>query len=175
MAIYQREHPAVLRFLARRTAPEHAPDLAHDAFLIAWRRLDDIPTSQPDARAWLFTVARNCLLNDRRSTARRGALSIRLAAAGEPSIPAADNDVIARVDLARAWGSLSPTQQEVIALSVWDELTSPQAGRVLGISSAAYRLRLHRARATLQLALDHTSPEPSRLSVSAHRPVKESS
>jgi len=42
--LYQREHAEVLRFIARRLNPQdlgRAEDITHEAFLIAWRKLDD--------------------------------------------------------------------------------------------------------------------------------------
>ena len=58
-----------------------------------------------------------------------------------------DADLVAqRLDLAGAWLRLSETDQEVMSLTVFDDLSSLQAGGVLGISAASYRLRLLRAR-----------------------------
>ncbi len=46
-----------------------------------------------------------------------------------------------------------------MSLTVFDDLSSLQAGRVLGISAASYRLRLLRARRALRRHLD--SPQRS--------------
>ncbi|MGD8150209.1 sigma factor-like helix-turn-helix DNA-binding protein [Ornithinimicrobium sp. Y1694] len=54
----------------------------------------------------------------------------------------------------RAWSRLSPRHQEAIALTAWDDLTSDQAGHVLGISATAYRARLARARSALRSHLE---------------------
>lgn len=67
-----------------------------------------------------------------------------------------------RLDLIAAWQRLSTTQQEVLSLALWEELPASAAGRVLGISAAAYRIRLHRARNALRGNLDTTpTPAPS--------------
>ncbi len=162
-AIYHREHAGVLRFLARRTTPTHAEDVAHDTFLVAWRRLDDVPVEPADARAWLFGVARHCLLNAQRSTSRRTALEVRIAAEASGVVPGHDDAAAARVDLATAWDALPAAHQEALALATWEDLTSAQAAQVLGISSAAYRIRLHRARAALRAALTPTPAAPAAL------------
>lgn len=60
---------------------------------------------------------------------------------------------MARADLATAWNRLSSRHQEVIALQVWDGLTSTQAAQVLDISPVAYRIRLSRARRSLSALL----------------------
>ena len=59
------------------------------------------------------------------------------------------------------WKRLSAAEQEALALTVFDDLTSPQAALVLGITSTAYRLRLMRARRALTGLMD--SPEKRRV------------
>ncbi|NCT90350.1 sigma-70 family RNA polymerase sigma factor [Cellulomonas sp. APG4] len=156
--LYDATYADVLRFVQRRAGPGRAEDVVHEAFLVAWRRLDDVPPRPDDARAWLFGTARRCLLNDRRGEARRDALMVRIATAPSSAEQLTADDVARHVDLAAAWRRLTADEQEVLALAVWEDLPSPQAGRVLGISAVAYRLRLHRARRRLRRLLD---PEPA--------------
>jgi RNA polymerase sigma-70 factor (ECF subfamily) len=66
-----------------------------------------------------------------------------------------DADPVAqRIDLAAAWRRMRETDQEALSLTVFEDLSSPQAARVLGITPAAYRLRLLRARRALRRQLD---------------------
>lgn len=153
-ALFARTYPDVLRFVQRRAHPSHAEDVAAEAFLAAWRRFDDLPVGDDAQRAWLYRTARNCLLNARRGADRRAALSVRLAQAAPPGETREPDDLALRLDLVAAWGRLSPTDQEVLALALWEHLPSPEAGRVLHISGPAYRLRLSRARRALARALD---------------------
>jgi RNA polymerase sigma-70 factor (ECF subfamily) len=156
-ALYADTHGDVLRFAQRRVHNSNAEDVAADAFLVAWRRLGDAPSGPDDLRAWLFGIARNCILNTVRGQGRRDALAVRVA---ETTLPDGlayghDADLIAqRIDLAAAWRCLSETEQEALSLAVFEDLTSPQAGRVLGITAASYRLRLLRARRALRRQLD---------------------
>ena len=53
-----------------------------------------------------------------------------------------------------ALAALPAKDQEVLLLAAWDELTSRDAGRVLGCSATAYRLRLLRARRRLARTLE---------------------
>lgn len=160
-ALYQEAHDDVLRFVQRRTERDRAEDVTAEVFLTAWRRDTDRPPALGDARAWLFGIARNTLLNEARSARRRDALAVRLGAVPAPSA-GEDSDLTARrLDLADAWPLLDAGEQEVIALAVFEQLTSTQAGAVLGISPLAYRLRLSRARATLRrLCAEDSSPTP---------------
>lgn len=152
--LYELVYTDVLRFVQRRAGPEHAEDIVHEAFLVTWRRWDDLPTEHEDARAWMFAVARNCMLNNVRGEKRQGALAVRIAAHASAFTDAATELVNEHVDLVSAWRQLRPLDQEVLALAIWEELPSSKAGQVLGISSAAYRLRLHRARKSLRRMLD---------------------
>ena len=160
-AIYAGSYGDVLRFAKRRIHPSHAEDATADAFLVAWRRLDDAPKRPDDVRAWLFGIARNCLLNTLRGQGRRDALAVRVAET-VPSAGVADGldaDFVARrIDLSAAWRRLSETDQEALSLAVFEDLTSPQAARVLGISPVSYRLRLLRARRALRRQLDLAEP-----------------
>lgn len=148
------------RGAGRRQSRRSVP--AAEAFLATWRRLDGLPAKHEDARAWLFATARNCLLNKQRGQARQGALVVR-DAARTPTFTDSEAELThQRIDLAAAWQRLRPEDQEVLALAIWEDLPSSQAGQVLGISSAAYRIRLHRARKSLRHELD-ASPFPTPL------------
>ena len=50
-----------------------------EAFLVAWRRLEDAPSSHGDLRAWLFGITRHCLMNARRGQDRQDAPAVQLA------------------------------------------------------------------------------------------------
>jgi RNA polymerase sigma-70 factor (ECF subfamily) len=164
-ALYADSHADVLRFARRRVHPSHAEDVVSDAFLVAWRRFDEAPARIADARAWLFGIARNCLLNTARGLGRQDALAVRIAGVAPPAEagPGEEESVAHRLDLAAAWKQLTAGEQETLALTVFDDLTSPQAARVLGITATSYRLRLLRARRALRRHLDQagTSPEGS--------------
>ncbi|MDI6104694.1 sigma-70 family RNA polymerase sigma factor [Actinoplanes sp. NEAU-A12] len=159
-ALYAGAYADVLRFAQRRVHPSHAEDVVADAFLVAWRRLDSAPADSDDARAWLFGITRNCLLNTRRGIGRQDALAVRLADVTPVApVAAAEDEAVAwRLDLAAAWRALTPAEQETIALTVFDGLNSGQAARVLGVTATSYRLRLLRARRALRRHLGPGSP-----------------
>jgi len=170
-AVFEATYPDLVRFVQRRVHPTHAEDIVADAFLVAWRRFDDLPADVGDARAWLFGIAQRTLLNGQRGDRRRQALIIRIAdasvvAQGGDAWKGSDSELVARrLDLAAAWCRLTAVHQEALSLAVWDELTGPQAAMVLGISPVAFRLRLTRARRALRRYVEftpaQTSPEPA--------------
>ncbi len=119
-AFYEAVYPDLLKFAQRRAHPDHAEDVVADAFLVAWRRLDELPREHDDARAWVFGIARNRLLNERRGDQRRRALGVRLAdTTPRPPADTPADLIVSRVDLGNAWSVLSQAQQEVLALTVF--------------------------------------------------------
>ena len=67
-ALFRAHRPQVLAYARRRVDAATAEDVVADAFLVCWRRLDDVP---PEALPWLLGVARRCLANRVRGDARR--------------------------------------------------------------------------------------------------------
>jgi len=140
--LYDAAYPRVMAYALRRARTrEDALDVVAETMLIAWRRLDDIPT---DGRRlpWVFGVARRVLANHYRSADRRDRLTARL----DPAREAADPEFEA---VHEALDALSPAQREILTLSAWDELDNQEIAVILGISPGAVALRLHRARRRL--------------------------
>jgi RNA polymerase sigma-70 factor (ECF subfamily) len=160
--MYENVYPDLLRFVQRRSHVGSAEDVVADAFLVVWRRCDEAPADHGDARAWIFGIARNVLLNTERGEQRRLALGVRLAdATTEEAVSSHDDLTIDRIDLSRAWQLLPEAYQEALALSVFEDLSAPHAAAVLGISPVAFRLRLSRARRSLRSLLEQL-PHPAR-------------
>ena len=121
-------HEQVTRFVARRVAPELVDDVVSEVFLVAWRRLDDVPA---DPRPWLFGVARNVLATHLRTHGRWRALNVRVEQQPTSVREGADDVAADRADLRQAWELLSDGDREVIALVAWDGLTTVEAAREL--------------------------------------------
>jgi RNA polymerase sigma-70 factor (ECF subfamily) len=154
-SLFEATYADLLRFAQRRVHSAHAEDVIAESFLIAWRRLNDLPPRRDDARAWLFGIALGVILNTHRGAERQRALAVRLADVRTGSMADFDAELVARqIDVSRAWQRLSEVHQEALALAVLDGLTAPQAAAVLGVSAVAFRLRLSRARRALRLHLD---------------------
>ena len=62
--LYRANYDRVLAYGLRRTDPERARDATAETFVVAWRRLADVP---PDPLPWLLGVARRVLANERRA------------------------------------------------------------------------------------------------------------
>jgi RNA polymerase sigma-70 factor (ECF subfamily) len=143
-------HLGLITSYARRRGAHDPDEIAAEAMAIAWRRLADVPVD--DARPWLIATARNLLLADRRRRRKPVADldSFEPAAPAELPAPAVDLDP----ELERALRSLSAHDREALLLVAWEDLTPTAAAASLGISAAAFRVRLHRARRRLLFELE---------------------
>jgi RNA polymerase sigma-70 factor (ECF subfamily) len=152
--LFRRHYRDVAAYVRRRAASEVVEDVVAETFLVAWRRLDDVPA---DARPWLLAVARKTLATQRRSRARRGSLQAKLEAARGP---AELSEAPRELGLAEALRQLSAKDREAITLVAWDGLSPKEAAVVLGQSPVAFRVRLHRAKQRLRRLLE--APQVSR-------------
>jgi RNA polymerase sigma-70 factor (ECF subfamily) len=140
---------AQLGFIAayvRRRGARDPDEIAAEAMAIAWRRLADVPVDDP--RPWLIVTARNLMMAERRrepTGGKHGLDGIDVAAPPQPLAPELDLDP----DLAAALRALSEQDREALLLVAWEDLTPALAAASLGITPAAFRVRLHRARRRL--------------------------
>jgi RNA polymerase sigma factor (sigma-70 family) len=149
-ALYDAHAGAVLSYARRRAGRADADDVLAEVFLVAWRRLEEVPGAQE--RVWLLGVARRALANQRRGSTRQGALRERLAAQA-PAPPALQPFPAGQTRLGRALARLSESDRELLLLLAWEGLSNEDAARVLEIRPRALRVRLHRARRRLAEAL----------------------
>jgi RNA polymerase sigma factor (sigma-70 family) len=161
--LYEQHYPAVLRYAARRVPLDAASDVAAETFLVAWRRLDDVPPREP--LPWLYAAARRCLANEVRGQARSDRLSNRIrdeAGAWADSAPDGLAESVARrLDVLTALATLPTQAQEALRLTEWEQLDDAAAARVAGCSTTTFRVRLHRARRRLARALGQQQAQPA--------------
>ena len=150
----------VQAYLWRHTDPDTAQDVLSETFLVAWRRIDDVPDP---ALPWLLVVARNLVRNAHRAARRRRTLDDELASleASAP-LPEAAPEALAveRDALLRALARLTDREREAILLVAWDGLAPPDAADVAGCSTATFHVRLHRARRRLAALADGPAGRP---------------
>jgi RNA polymerase sigma factor (sigma-70 family) len=155
-ALFREYGADVLAYAMRRTEVQNAEDVVAEVFLIAWRRVDRVPDTEPVL--WLYAVARRVLANQRRAARRRKALVDVLGRlAGRHSAAPEAGGLV----LMLALGRLRPDDREVLMLTAWEGLDASQVAAVLGCTPQAVHTRLHRARARLRAELDREIHEVS--------------
>jgi RNA polymerase sigma-70 factor, ECF subfamily len=124
-----------------------AEDAVAEVFLIAWRRLDDVPTGL-EARLWLYGTARRVLANQARASRRRGKLTEKLSV--EPAPVETDDALACRVH--EALSALAVGDREILLLAEWEGLAPVEIAAVVHRPPVTVRVRLHRARARFRAA-----------------------
>ena len=148
--LFEAHHRALLAYAARRSPTlADAEDIVAEVFLVAWRRLEDVPPGD-EALPWLYAVARKTVGNQRRGFLRRGRLQDKLEQTAERPASAPPT---ATEPALEALARLSAGDQELLRLVAWEELSHAEIATILGISVNAVAIRLHRARGRFEQAM----------------------
>ena len=148
--VYARYHPLILRYLTQMCgSPDQAEELAQETFVKAYvgmlRFRGDASTS-----TWLYRIARNTYLNTVRRPphARLDTPTAQEIADHAPECDpvrwVADREASALI--ARALAQLPEQQRSVLLLRDGEGLAYIEIAEVLGLSVAAVRMKLFRAR-----------------------------
>jgi RNA polymerase sigma-70 factor (ECF subfamily) len=170
--VVRRHEIAVHGFLARRAGQQVAADLLGEVWLRAFAGRGGYDPAYPDARPWLFGIARNVLRAHWRANPGEN-LTPAESALAETTLTETAVDPWDEVDdrldsapriraLASAVRALPPDERDVLLLVAWEQLTPAQAATVLGVPQGTARSRLHRARSALR---PHVTAGPAEVSV----------
>jgi RNA polymerase sigma-70 factor (ECF subfamily) len=152
-ALYAEHHARVYAYAVSRVGRQLADEVVSEVFLVAWRRLADVPAP---ALPWLLTVARNTASSQFRGSARQRSISAEMRAwttEAELSEPDVADAVSERLSVLTALAALPEADRELLTLVAWHGLKPNEAARVVGCSTATYFVRLHRARRRLERAM----------------------
>jgi RNA polymerase sigma-70 factor (ECF subfamily) len=158
-SVFQASYGAIYAYAVRRVGRQAADEVAAETFLVAWRRMDSLPT---DPLPWLYGIARNIVARHYTSADRQRRTEVALARAPLPHSTPEPPDS-SDPELWEAWEQLGPGDREVLSLVAWEDLRLADAARVLGCPAPVFSVRLHRARRRLErlLASRQHTPIPS--------------
>lgn len=145
--LYERNYAPITAYVRRRVrrADGSDADIVAEVFVVAWRRLLDVPELTKEL-PWLYGVSRNLVANHFRSVQRSIALTDRIAieerVAGDDSTGSSDLEIRVR----RAVDHLSDLDREIFRLIHWEELSHEEVGLSVGITAKAVERRVARAR-----------------------------
>ncbi|MCH2417101.1 MAG: sigma-70 family RNA polymerase sigma factor [Acidimicrobiales bacterium] len=152
--LYNDLYDDLWRYVQRRSInTEEARDTLSEVFLVAWRRLEDIPAGK-EARLWLFGVARNLVKTSWRKRKRSGDLLVRIGS--EMSTKGTTDEELDNsgvLKIVNALQFLSENDQEILRLLAWEDLSHKEISVVLGCSENAVAIRIRRARVRLMKVL----------------------
>lgn len=151
-------HQASVYRLARHVAGSDAEDVLQQAFLSAWQGVAGF-RGESSVRTWLLTITRNAALTRRVRAAREPIdatpledLGIR-AGWGGPNPEQLAVAAEQRDRLSAALAALAPEEREILTLRDLEGLAGDEVAAMLGLSLAAMKSRLHRARMSLAAAV----------------------
>jgi RNA polymerase sigma-70 factor (ECF subfamily) len=128
--------------------PEDAEDVASQVFLEALRTIDGYATRGKPLLAWLSNIARNLIAQRLRQRVREkrdeGVIDPTSASSGM------SDEIIERLDLAKALTELTPDQQDVIVLRFFLVMSIKETSAILGKSDNAVAVLQVRAIAGLR-------------------------
>jgi len=125
-----------------------AEDITSETFIRAWLHNSTIRTET--LKAYLFTIARNVYLKQR----RKGKHQVFLDDVYPDPAPGPDKVVESQFELLRVRSvlrSLQEIDRAAFVLRVQHELPYAEIARILGLSLAATKVKIHRARKKLLL------------------------
>lgn len=168
--LFRRYRRIVLGYAARRCdRPADIDDVVAATFLAALECAEQYDAGRGEVRSWLLGIAHNQLGLLRRSQRRlhnAERVAVRELQLSEDAFNRLVEQLAAAQEgasLQRALQQLPDGQREALILVSGDELSLKEAAAVAGISAPAFRVRLFRARRTMQ-ALLPADPERQRYS-----------
>lgn len=149
--VYERFFRQVYGYCLRRTSADRAEDVVAETFLVAWRKFDEVPTGDA-ALPWLYSVAYRVLSTHFRGMSRQRRLAEKLTSVGLDPVASTEDFVVMSEEathLFAAMERLKTTDQEILKLTVWEELSHAEIAEVLRIKVGAVKQRALVARRNL--------------------------
>lgn len=149
------EHAAALwGFCLHLTGdPVRAEDVAQETLLRAWQRAEVLVDSRGSVRSWLFTVARNIVIDEWRT--KRFQNERYTDQVPEPGDPVDQTDALLQSwVVAEAITNLSGEHKAVLLECYYRGRTVAEASRVLGVPEGTVKSRTHYALRALRLTLE---------------------
>ncbi len=136
---------------------ERAADITQDTFIKAYRKLDTV-NEATSTRSWLYRIATNTAIDDmrRRRMVRPMGDDAPTFANRPDHRPGPEAQVMAATldeRVQRALSTLRPNHRQCLLLSDLEDMSAHQIGEVMGLSYAAVRTLLCRARGEMRRAL----------------------
>ncbi|MBQ5970746.1 MAG: RNA polymerase sigma factor [Clostridia bacterium] len=154
-ALYTTLATDLYRFALYQTGdPTRAEDAVSDAVLSAFEHIAQLHKAQ-SFRAWMFSILRNCC---REQQKEKAAALQRLPLETQEAVLTVAPPAAEGMDLCAALQALNDVDREIVLLSYVGGYTSAEIGELLQFKAGAVRVRLSRARTTLQDMLSTEVP-----------------
>ncbi len=153
----------IRNYCSRRLDHGWVDDAVNDTFAVAWQKIDLAPEGGA-ALSWLYGVAYRQIQHTWRMNGRAARLRTRVEAMFERPVDSLDHGLIENADrrqVLEAAARLDDVDQEILRLTLWEELSAADAGAVIGVTAEAARQRASRARGRLAAEFRRLEDGPS--------------
>ncbi|MGH3561895.1 MAG: sigma-70 family RNA polymerase sigma factor [Mycobacterium sp.] len=151
--LYDEHAPALWRYALRLTGDRNrAEDVVQETLLRGWQHPEVVGDTERSARAWLFTVARNMIIDQSRSARARNEVG-SLESMPELASPDEVNAALDRLLIGDAMTQLSAQHRAVVQRAYYQGWTTAQIAADLDIAEGTVKSRLHYAMRALRLTL----------------------
>jgi RNA polymerase sigma-70 factor (ECF subfamily) len=154
------DHADALWRYCRRLVPTdqgRAEDVVQETLLRAWRHRTILDSPPPAVRAWLFTVARNIVIDQWRSS--RAHRETPLAELPDDGVADESDQLLLSWVVAEALTRLSREHRDVLLECYYRGRPVAEAARRLGVPEGTVKSRTHYALRALRLALEELGVE----------------
>jgi RNA polymerase sigma-70 factor (ECF subfamily) len=154
-AFFRANYSSLWRYVARRVPLSKADDVVSASFGVAWEKYASIETP---SLAWLIRIASYEIANARRKLERERRSSISIV---HEVLAAPSHDDFDGTTVRSAMATLNDSDQEILRLILWDELSRDDIAQIIHLSVNAVNVRYHRALQKLErsnLIPDHMKP-----------------
>ncbi len=143
-----------LRRLGDRSQAE---DAVQEAFAAIWRSASTYRPERGAAGGWLYTVARNAIVDRHRRNGPAADAELPELASAEPGPPERAEESYTSWRVHRALEGLQPREREVIELAYWSGMSQSEVAEYLGIPLGTVKTRTRSGLARLASVLEGES------------------
>lgn len=162
--LFRRDRKKLLAVATRFVSPTDAEDVVQEAFLSTLKARAQF-RGQAHPSTWLYRATVNAALMHLRARRRRPTEALEDSHVEVPAHgPAADAQLVRAEngrELARGLEVLKPVDRALFKLRFLDELSTEESAERVGLSVAATKTRLSRARALVREAFVHAAAAPA--------------
>jgi RNA polymerase sigma-70 factor, ECF subfamily len=132
-----------------------AEELVQEVFTRVWRKADSYDPSRASFRTWLYGIARNAIIDQKRRASVRPALSAHEVDADEHGkVDQSLENALLRWQMSAALDRLTPEHRQVIRLAHFQGLTLREIAERTGLPLGTVKSRTSYALRGLRLALE---------------------